>query len=335
MMAMENLVVTVSVRGQPVPRSAVKVEGQTIITTGRWLRIASIYDEEWQDGAQIENPKEILDALSRTRPKPDIFAFALPEPERVPRFSAHIEWDNVALIRTSDYAAWWNGLPQESRRNVRTAEKRGVKVRVAPFDDALVQGIKDIYDETPFRQGRQFWHYGKDFETVKKENSTYLDRSDFLGAYLEDELIGFIKLVYVGKTARVMQILSKNRHFDKRPANALIAKAVEICSQKGMSHFAYCRYVYGTKKNSSITEFKRRNGFEEFRFPRYFFPLTVKGAVALRLGLHLSLRERLPGPMIEFLLGVRAKFYGKFRSADPAVSKSGGAVGQPGPTVVG
>ena len=40
-------------------------------------------------------------------------------------------------------------------------------MRRVPFDDALVRGISRIYDETPTRQGRRFWHYGKDLDAAK------------------------------------------------------------------------------------------------------------------------------------------------------------------------
>ena len=50
---------------------------------------------------------------------------------------------------------------------MRRAAKRGVIVRVAPFDDEFARGIHKICNEAPGRQGRRFWHYGKDFETVK------------------------------------------------------------------------------------------------------------------------------------------------------------------------
>ena len=79
------------------------------------------------------------------------------------------------------------------------------------------------------------------------------------------------------------------RHFDKRPANALIAKAVEICEpQRVISHLIYCSYIYNDPK-SSLTEFKRRNGFEKVLLPRYYIPLTPKGRLALNLGLHRGL----------------------------------------------
>ena len=33
-----------------------------------------------------------------------------------------------------------------------------------------------IFNEAAIRQGRPFWHYGKDFETVKRQFSRYLAR---------------------------------------------------------------------------------------------------------------------------------------------------------------
>ena len=59
--------------------------------------------------------------------------------------------------------------------------------------------------------------------------------------------------------------------------NALIAKAAEVCEQKGISHLIYGQFIYGNKRRSSLVEFKRRNGFEQVNFPRYYIPLTLKG----------------------------------------------------------
>jgi len=106
-----------------------------------------------------------------------------------------------------------------------------------------------------------------------------------------------------------MQIQSKNAHFDKRPANAMIAKAVEVACQKGMQNLLYCKYTYGNKINCSIREFKRRNGFQQLNFPRYNIPLTNKGRIALKLGLHKGLRNLLPSGLMDFLLDIRSKLY--------------------------
>jgi hypothetical protein len=190
---------------------------------------------------------------------------------------------------------------------VKRAEKRGVVVRLAEFDDQFVHGIQGVYNDTSVRQSSAFWHYGKDFESIKAENATYLDRSDFVGAYLNDELIGFIKIVYVNDVACFMQIISKASQHDKRPTNALIAKAVEISAAKGCSYLTYGKYVYGNKTRSTLADFKRRNGFECVLLPRYYVPLTTKGRLLIAFGLHRGWKRLIPPALINALVKIRTR----------------------------
>jgi hypothetical protein len=176
------------------------------------------------------------------------------------------------------------------------------------LDEAFVKGIASINDETPIRQGRAFWHYQKSLDEVHRENSTYPERNIFLGAYYQGEMIGFIRIICVGKVASLVQLLSMIKHYDKRPANAMIAKAVETCAQRGMSHLMYCNYIYNDP-NSSLTEFKRRNGFEQVLVPRYYIPLTLKGKLALKLGFHHGLKGLIPKPLFVQLLKIRNSWY--------------------------
>jgi hypothetical protein len=300
--------------------SSSKIAGMTITHTGRLLRTAAIFDEPWQKCAAVEN---LVSKLSQEKWKglaADIFTFSQKVTSPVPAHPYRYEWDNAAVVSTERFDDWWEKLPQESRKNVRRAAKKGVSVNVVKFDDQLVHGIKSIYDEAPLRQGRRFWHYGKDFDTVKRENGTYLERSEFIGAYHEGDLIGFLKFVRVDRTAEIMQILAKTQHQDKRPMNALIAKAVEVCAQSGLQNLIYSKFNFGNKKKSPLTEFKRRNGFVEIRFPRFYVPLTVKGRTALALGLHRGMLETLPSWLIDPLLGLRFRawnaVYGVLGSRD-------------------
>ena len=178
----------------------------------------------------------------------------------------------------------------------------------AEYDDAFVRGIMSIYNESPIRQGRRFWHYGKDFEMVKKENGTFLERSEYVGAFLGDELIGFIKMVYVDQMACTLQVISKQQHHDKKPTNALIAEAVQICENKAVTHLMYGSYNYDGRE-TSLTEFKRRNGFRPVVYPRYYVPLTAKGNLAMRLRLHHGVKKLIPRRLVERLRDVRSLFY--------------------------
>ena len=284
--------------------------GRTIIVTGGPLKLAQIKDEELVERELFESAEHFLSNLRRSELRADIFTFAERPPQVTPRYDYFFDWDNWAVLPTTSYSDWMDKrLSQESRKNIRRAAKRGVGVQVVPFDDELVAGIQHIYNESAIRQGRRFWHFGKDFAAVKLMNQTYCDRGDFIGAFFEGQLIGFIKMVYVDDIATLVQILAMNSHQDKRPVNALIAYAVEHCERKGKKALVYGKYDYGTTKASSLAEFKRRMGFEKVSFPRYYVPLTVTGRVAIRLGLHAGLRNLLPPSVASLLLECRSRYY--------------------------
>lgn len=284
-----------------------QIGGYTVISVGKWVKTASVHDEEWTKGQIVTDPRDFLARMKEQKLKADIFTFTQKVPETEPKFPGYYELDNVAVVPLTTYEDWWEKrLPQESRKNVRRAGRRGVTVKAVELDDQLIQGITAIYNETPIRQGVPFGHFGKDFDTVKKEASTLMDRSEFIGAYFQNELIGFIKLVHMGELSSVLHIVSFNRHYDKRPTNALLAKAVEICCQRGASYFIYGKYIYGNKSVSSLTEFKERNGFEKKVFPRYYLPLTIKGWIFVKLGLHRGLLGILSPKMIILLQRFRA-----------------------------
>ena len=297
----------IRISGKTLYVPSTEICGRTVVVTGKWIKTAQVKDEELVEGVPVEDPESFITKLKESELKADVFTFAQRPPEITPKYEYHFEWDNWAAVPTTCFKDWWeNRLPQESRKNVRRAAKRGVVVRVVPFDDELVRGIQGIYNETPIRQEKRFWHFGKDIETLRRELATYLDRSQFIGAYWNEELIGFLKMVYVGRVATLFHIISMNEHYDKRPMNALIAKAVEFCEQKGISHFIYGQFVYGNKHQSSLLEFKRRNGFERINFPRYYIPLTVKGRLFVRLKLYKGVGGLVPEPILQTVLSCRA-----------------------------
>jgi hypothetical protein len=300
----------IRIAGKTLYAPSAEICGRTVVVTGNWLRQASIKDEDVVEGEIVADPSVFVEELKRSALHADIFSFSQKIPDTTPKYGYQFEWDNSAVIPLTSFDDWWkNRLSQETRRNVRRSAKRGVVVRPVEFDDELVRGIQAINNETPIRQGRRSWHFGKDFETVKMENGTYLERSDFLGAYFNDELIGFAKFIYVDQIATLIHIISKIEHQDKRPTNALIAKAVEVSAKKGAKFLLYTKFIYDGDQSSPLTEFKRRNGFEEMRYPRYFVPLTMKGVVAVKLGLYKGLRRLIPLPLLVSLKSLRSRVY--------------------------
>ena len=275
-----------------------KVCGKDIQVDGGLIRIARLGAEGYEF---LEDPEAALAGLQVSGVRIDLFTFIQKLPHTSPRYGYPREWDNVAALPVSTFDHWWTRQINDKTRNmVRRAENKGVAVREVPFDDSLVQGISTIYNESPIRQGKPFWHYGKDLETVRRENATFLDRSGFLGAFLGDRLIGFAKLVSdeVKGQVGLMQIVSMIQHRDKAPTNALIAQAVRSCATRGIPYLVYSKFVYGKKQRDSLGDFKHHNGFRKIELPRYYVPLTRTGWVALRLGLHHRLADQIPEPVL-------------------------------------
>ena len=266
--SMDTCVVESKSKGKSAEVPAIRIDETTVVVTGRWLRLASVQDEEWLEGQVVTDPEVFIRTVREQDLGADIFTFSQKLPETTPNYHYPWEWDNVA-----------------------------------------VRGIIEIHNDTPTRQGERFAHYGKEFPVVKREYGTFLGSSEWIGAYFGNELIGIIKLIRMGKVASIMQIVTKTKHYDKRPTNILLAKAVEVCQQKAIPYLVYGKFVYGNKTKSSLTEFKRRNGFERIDYPRYYIPLTAKGRMAMRLKLHLGLLGLLPARVISALRELRSSYY--------------------------
>jgi len=296
----------IRVKGKAVWIPSAQVQGRNVVVTGGWLKLAAVQDEDWIESETTSDPTSFVSQIKETGLHADLFTFAQRFPNTDAKYAYRLEHDSLAVIPITTYREW---LEKSAKYDVRSAVKKAAKLGVVTkqveFDDDLVRGIVTIYNESPFRQGKPFWHYNKDFETIKQMSATYLDRSTFIGAYFQGELIGFIKMVKVGNVAFTFHVISMIKHFDKKATNALLAKAVEICAANGMSHLVYGNFIYRDPR-SSLTEFKRRNGFQEGLVPRYYIPLTARGKAALALNLHRGVDGLLPQSAWRMLLNARA-----------------------------
>jgi hypothetical protein len=296
----------VSIKGKMHEVPAFRLDNVVVVVNGRFLKVAEIFDEYWLEADALPDPHYVVQQLREAESNVDLFTFAQRAPDTEPRFDFHMEWDNVAVIPVSSYDTWFREqISSASRRNIRTSEKKGVVVRAAQYDEKYIQGIMAIYNESPIRGGRRFWHYGKEFSAVQAENGTYRERSTFLGAYLKGEMIGYMKIVWDTHSAAIMQVLSKMEARDTRPNNAFLSEAVKLCGERKIPYLLYERFVYGNKTDSTLTRFKHENGFIRMDLPRYYVPLTPKGRVALKLGLHRDPKDLIPQRLRSRLQGIR------------------------------
>ena len=302
--------VEVSVHGKWGKVPAVDINGQTIVVRGKWIRIASMHDEDWLTASVID-PAECIRALKdgRAGVRADIFYFSQKEPDSTPHYNYPLEMRSLAVAKVDRYDAWWKKVSHGTKCNIRQAKRRGVDVKVRQFDDELVRGIMSVQNECPIRQGRRFYHYGKSFDQVKRDHCSYLNTCDFICAYHDEELLGFLKLVYRGDVALIMQLNSKLKRQSLRPTNAMLAKAAEICASKGFRYLVYGDYNYWNKRESSLLDFKVRNGFEEMHVPSYYVPITVWGWLLVKARLYRGTLGILPARMIGPVLDLRRKWY--------------------------
>jgi hypothetical protein len=306
-MVESNHSVEVRVKGRWVAVPAMEVNGDKLVTRGKRLKIARVRGEEMKE-KELENPELYIAALKNDTNqvlKADIFSFTRKLPATLPKYSYPVERESIAAIILTSYKQWWEGLPQETRKNVRRSQKRGVVIKIKGFDGDLIEGLRAVNDDSPMRQGMRNAYYGLTPEETRERYGEFVGRCDFICAYSGEEMIGFLHLVYRGDVAAILNLTTKPSNFDKRPANALMAKAVEICDARGITHIGYGLYNYGNKHHSSLREFKTRNGFVEILVPRYFVPLTLWGRLCMKAKFHRGLIGILPTSVIS--AGIRAR----------------------------
>jgi hypothetical protein len=286
-----------------------RLEGRKVIVQGGLCRVAHADGDGFKF---FSDPVSVVAALRSSDVRADLFTFLQKLPDTSSRYTYPFEWDNLAVLPISTFDHWWSQqIGFKARNKAKQAEKKGIVIREVPFDDALVCGIWEIYNEVPVRQGRRFPHYGKSVEAVRAMTATFLDSSVFIGAFDREKLIGFIKLTIddARTQAAIMHILSLVSYRDKAPTNGLIVQAVRSCANLGVNSLVYANFGYGKKTRSSLSDFKERNGFQRVDVQRNYVPLTQWGAVALRLGLHRRFTEHVPEPVAAKLRDLRSRWY--------------------------
>ena len=291
------------VNGERTSLQCVEIKGQIHCSGRGFVGVASLEDEWYED---VKDPFDVIAAL-KTAPdvKGDIFTFWQRVPDTNPKYNYYTEWESVAVLSIKSFEHWWTKQAKGTTRNmVRKSQKMGIEVRECSFDDDFVRGMTEIFNESPVRQGRRFWHYGKDFETIKRQFSRYLFREDLIGAYYQNELVGFVILGNAGLLGVLGQFISLFKHRDKATNNALMAKTIEVCEKRRLSYLAY-----GDWNQTSLVDFKRHCGFEEMKVPRYYVPLSRKGKLALHFGLHRGLKRSISPKIVNLFKNVRRNWY--------------------------
>src|SRR5437763_13907734 len=125
-----------------------EINGQKIMVEGKILRVAKPHanpQDEWFD--DIDNPEMLIDNLRKRKHRPDILTFWQRLPDTEPKYSYAMELDSIAALPIRSYSFWWEKqIDRTARNKARKAEKKGIIVKLARFDDRFVQGMTSIFN---------------------------------------------------------------------------------------------------------------------------------------------------------------------------------------------
>lgn len=280
----------------------VNLDSKELLIHGGFVKTARLADEWLED---VNEPESMIMHLRQSKIRADLFTFWQRLPETQPKYSYTIELESIAAIPVDSYDNWFTKkITKQNRTIVRKAEKMGVNVVIEDFSQKYVKGVFGILDSIPIRQGRPFVHYGRPIEEIHDELQKNAHRTVFIGAYFEEEMIGYVQLILDGRCAQSYGLIAKEAHRDKSPQNAMLAKAVKICEEKGIEFL-----IHGLWLPGGLGQFKKNNGFVKFDLPRYYIPLTTKGRMTIGLGLHRGVKALLPVEWKERLKHIKSIYY--------------------------
>src|SRR5206468_12705867 len=124
----------------------------------------------------LEDPIAMARSLQKPRAIADIFIFLEEACDGSLKYDLSREMASLSVLTIETFEHWWKQLDFKVRNKIRKATKMGVELRPATLDDDFVRGVEKIYNESPIRQGRRFWHYGKGFTQIKIDLSSFPDR---------------------------------------------------------------------------------------------------------------------------------------------------------------
>ena len=163
------------IKGKPAQVACVEIGGQTFTVTKGPLNVVQLQDEWYED---VRDPEFVIDILATPRFQARIFTFWQRCRILQVQYRYYMEWESIAALPVQVTTIG------STTRSLRASEARFVRRRrkelecAKPLTMTIVGGMTAIFNETPVRQGKKFWHYGKDFETVKHQFSRYILREE-------------------------------------------------------------------------------------------------------------------------------------------------------------
>src|SRR5262245_42886739 len=120
--------------------------GRDFNVEGRLIRTARLEGDTYKF---LTDPQAFVEGFRQATDRVDLCPFTQRLPECSPQYAYPWEWDNLAVLPVSSFDNWWSEIGFKARNKAKQAEKKGVLIREVAFDETLIEGIWDIYNETP------------------------------------------------------------------------------------------------------------------------------------------------------------------------------------------
>lgn len=192
-------------------------------------------------------------------------------------------------------------------------------MKVCTVNDDIIKNIERMYSQCQTKQGVHFKHYGAKFEQIKhniQKSTVDWCPSDFVCAFHQGKMVGFLRLFYPKDTAYIGALFSMESYFASAPNNALISKAVALACERRRKYLVYTK-MHSSREaaEDELRDFKMTNGFHEMIVTRYYVALSRKGRLVLFLKLQHGIKEMLPQRLKNLIYSKKNNDMIKFRFA--------------------
>ena len=116
---------TIYWKGAPRRVEGIQIGDQIFVTSGSFLRTASLKNE-WQE--DLADPEEVIRALQAAPAKIDLLRFWQRIPESEPKYGYYHEWRDVAAIPVTNHKHWLEKqISPKARNKVRKSTHQGLE----------------------------------------------------------------------------------------------------------------------------------------------------------------------------------------------------------------
>jgi len=165
----------------------------------------------------------------------------------------------IKVPKTID--AYLKEIGAKSRNMNVKAQRNGIVSKIFDWNKYL-DDIYEINTSSIKRQGRAmdkaYMQYPKKVNNLIEDDF----KIEFIGAFVEEKLVGYIELYIYGNFAMTNRILGHKDYLKFGVMNLMVKKCVEYGIENNIEYINYL--TMQNRKNNSLSAFKKRVGFREY-----------------------------------------------------------------------